>query len=278
MNDLPNSDLAYDLFWGIFKPQFIRMSILLDVFTPLAENPSTVEQVARACHCDKTGMKALLEYLHALQLLEFNNGLYSLTLTANMFFVHGRKAYIGDMILDYTNPVMYDSIFESIRMGQPRSLNENFVQDAWLESYSQTRIPKSLEMWKVAGVDIESDKPLRLLDLVCGCAIKSSALDQASPNVRVTCLDSADVRDVARDLAERMGLISRVTFLPVDLFTADLGDSLFDLVLVGQTSDYLTPDQNRDLFRRIHAALTDAGTFVIDCPMSNGLPPSFPRL
>lgn len=272
MNDLPNSDLAYDLFWGIFKPQFIRIAILIDVFTSLAENPKTAPQIAQACHCDSTGIKALLDYLCLLQLLESNNGLYSLTLTANMFFVHGRKAYIGDMILDYTNPAMYESILESIRMGEPRSLNENFVQDAWLESYSQTRIPKSLEMWKAAGVQIEEDKPLRLLDLACGCAIKSFALAQASPNVHVTCLDSVDVLDVTRDLAARMGLISQVKFVPADLFTADLGASLFDLVLVGQTTDYLTPIQNRNLFKRIYAALTDGGTFVIDCPMSNESP------
>lgn len=270
MNDLPNSDLAYDLFWGIFKPQFIRIAILIDVFTSLAENPKTAPQIAQACHCDSTGIKALLDYLYVLQLLESNNGLYSLTPTAAAFLVRGRKAYAGDMILDYTSPAMFESVLTSIRTGQPRSLNENFVQDAWLESYSPTRVPKSLEMWKAAGVQPEDNKPLRLLDLVC--AIKSFALAQASPNVHIICLDSAAVLDVTRDLAARMGLISQVTFVPADLFTADLGASLFDLVLVGQTTDYLTPIQNRNLFKRIYAALTDGGTFVIDCPMSNESP------
>ncbi len=263
--------MIYDLFGGIFKPQFIRIALLLDVFTPLA-HPSTAEQIAQACHSDSTGIKILLDYLSAVGLLERDNDRYSLTLTAETFLARGRKAYAGDMILDYTDPKMYDSILESIRTGQPRSLNENFVQDAWLESYSQTRIPKSLEMWKAAGVEISDDKPLRLLDLASGCAIKSFALAQASPNVHVTCLDSADVLDVARDLATRMGLASRVTFLPADLFTADLGASLFDLALIGQITHYLTPAQNRDLFQRIHSALMDGGTLVIDCPMSKETP------
>lgn len=270
MNLAPNPDLIYDLFGGIFKPQFIRIAILLDVFTPLAENPSTAEQLAQACHCDSTGMKALLDNLVAAQILEKRGEIYFLTITAETFLVRVRKAYGGDMILDYTNPAMYESILNSIRTGEPRWLNENFVQDAWLESYSQTRIPKSLEMWQAAG--IPTDKPLHLLDLACGCAIKSFALAQASPHVRVTCLDSADVLDVARDLAARMGLTSRVTFLPADLLTADLGASLFDLALVGQITHYLTPNQNRDLFRRIHAVLTDDGTLVIDCPMSQETP------
>jgi len=267
MNDLPNPDLIYDLFGGIFKPQFIRIALLLDVFTPLAR-PSTAEQVAQACRADSTGIQTLLDYFVAAQILEKHGDRYSLTLTAETFLVRGRKAYAGDMLLDYTDPKMYDSILESICTGQPRSLNENFVQDAWLESYSQTRIPNSLEMWKAAGVRPEDKKPLRLLDLASGCAIKSFALAQASPNLRVTCLDSADVLDVARDLAARMDITSSVTLLPTDLFTADLGASLFDLALVGQITHYLTPAQNRDLFRRIHSALTDSGTLVIDCPMS----------
>ncbi len=270
MTNLPNPDLIYDLFGGVFKPQFIRIALQLDVFTPLAENPSTAEQVAQACDCDSTGMKALLDYLCALQLLTREDNRYALTLDAATFLVRGRKAYAGDMPLDYTDPALYASIAQSIRAGQPKWLNENFVQDAWLESYSQTRIPKSLEMWQAAGVS--TDEPLHLLDLACGCAIKSFALAQASPHVRVTCLDSADVLDVARDLAARMGLTSRVTFLPADLLTADLGDSLFDLVLVGQITHYLTPDQNRALFCCIHTALRDGGTLVIDCPMSQAMP------
>lgn len=271
MTNLPNPDLIYDLFGGIFKPQFIRIALQLDVFTPLAEHPSTAEQIAQACGCDSTGIKFLLDNLCAAQLLTLEDNRYSLTLDAATFLVRGRKAYAGDMILDYTDPVLYASIAQSIRSGQPKWLNENFVQDAWLESYSQTRVPKSLEMWRAAG--IPTDKPLHLLDLACGCAIKSFALAQASPRVRVTCLDSADVLDVARDLAARMGLTSRVTFLPADILTADLGASLFDLALVGQITHYLTPDQNRALFRRIHSALTDGGSLVIDCPMSQETPP-----
>ena len=96
------------------------------------------------------------------------------------------------------------------------------MQDAWLESYSLTRVAKSLEMWRAAGIKPDDSKPIRGLDIACGCAIKSFALAQTSPKIHVTCLDSPAVLDVARDLAERMGIASRVTLLPADLSTADL--------------------------------------------------------
>jgi len=103
MGEIPNPALIYDLFGGIFKPQFIRIALLLDVFTPLAEHPSPAEQIAQACHCNSTGMKALLNYLCAAQLLESTGDQYGLSLTAKTFLVRGRKAYTGDMILDYTD-------------------------------------------------------------------------------------------------------------------------------------------------------------------------------
>lgn len=272
MGKLPDPDLIYDLFGGIFKPQFVRLALQLDVFTPLAERPSTAEQVAQACGCDSTGMKTLLDYLCASQLVTCEDNRYTLTLTVGTFLVRGRKAYAGDMILDYTDPALYTSIAQSIRSGQPKGLNENFVQDAWLESYSPTRIANSLAMWQAAGIQPENQATFRMLDLACGCAIKSFALAQTAPNVHVTCLDSADVLAVARDLAERMGLLVRGTFAPNDLLTADFGTNSFDAVLMGQITHYLTPAQNQDLFRRISLALTDGGTLVIDCPMSTDRP------
>lgn len=146
------------------------------------------------------------------------------------------------------------------------------MQDAWLESYSITRIPKSLEMWRAADIQPGNQGIFHILDIACGCAIKSFALAQTSPNVYVTCLDSADVLAVARDLAERLAVSTQVAFLPADLLTADFGITQFEAVLVGQITHYLTVVQNQTLFRRIHTALTDDGTLIIDCPMTGDAP------
>lgn len=153
-NQAPDPDLVGDLFWGIFKPQWIRLALLLDIFSPLSAGPASGEQVAQACQADPFTISALLDYFCAAQILEKDGDLYLLTSTAVTFLVHGRPAYVGDMILDYTNPALFESILASIRTGGPRTLNENFVQDAWLESYSLWRIPKSLEMGKAVGLSL----------------------------------------------------------------------------------------------------------------------------
>jgi len=267
-----NPDLVYDIFWGIFKPQFIRLALQLDVFTPLAAGSTTAEQVAQFCHCDTFGIKSLLDYLCGLQVLECHGNAYALTPTAATFLVKGRKAYVGDMISHYTGQALFDNIQQSLRSGKPCSLGENFVQDAWLESYLPWRIPESLEMWRAAGIRAEHRESLRILDSACGCAIKSLTLAQASPNVRVTCLDSADVLVVARDLAERMGVESQVVFKPANVLDSDFGENQFDAALAGQITHYLTEAQNASLFQRIYSTLSPSGVFVIDCPMAKDEP------
>jgi len=97
-------------------------------------------------------------------------------------------------------------------------------------------------------------------------------LAQASPNVRVTCLDTADVLVVARDLAERMGVESQVVFKPANLLEYDFGENQFDAALSGQITHYLTKAQNGSLFHRIYSALSPNGVLVIDCPMATDEP------
>lgn len=267
-----NPDLVYDLFWGTFKPQLIRLALQLDVFTPLAAGSTTADQVAQFCHCDTIGIKRLLDYLCGLQVLECHDNTYALTPTSATFLVKGQKAYVGDMILSYTDPAFFDKIQQSLRSGKPNFLTEYFAQDAWLESYLPWRIPQSLEMWQAAGVEAKDQESLHILDIACGCAIKSLALAQVSQNVQVTCLDSADVLEVARDLAGRMGVTSRVVFKPANLLEAEFGENQFDAVLSGQITHYLTEAQNASFFSRIYSALAPGGRFLIDCPMGTDQP------
>ena len=111
-----------------------------------------------------------------------------------------------------------------------------------------------------------------MLDLACGCAIKSFALAQRDPALHVTCVDTPRVLPVARALAERLGLLAQASFVTADLLTADFGVNRYDLCLLGQITHYLTPAQNRDLFRRAHAALRPGGALVLDVPMTGEQP------
>jgi 2-polyprenyl-3-methyl-5-hydroxy-6-metoxy-1,4-benzoquinol methylase len=268
----PNPDLIYDLYTGVFRPQMARLALQLDVLTPLADGPADAATVARACGCSPAGAVHLLDVLVSAQVLTRQDGRYALTPSAAAFLVRGRPAYAGDLILAWTGPTIWESVQRAVRSGQPAPFEEYHEQDAWLESYSEGRIAYSRKMWQAAGIAPQPDTPRRLLDIACGCAIKSLALAQLDPALHVTCVDTPRVLPAARALAERMGLLGQAAFIEADLLTADLGADLYDACLLGQITHYLTPAQNQDLFRRVHAALRPDGTLVIDVPMTGEQP------
>ncbi len=269
-NNTPEGDRIYDLYTRVYKPQVIRIALALDVFYPLDIAPMSAEQVALACKCEVVGIQHLLDYLSSLNVLKKQADAYSLSSEAATFLVRGKKAYTGDLIMDFVGPAPWESLRETIRSGQPRSIDMeiHFAQDAWIESYRASRIPSSLEMWSKAGIFPERSTRLRILDIACGCAIKSMVLARNSPNMELTCLDTSLVLEVARHLAERWGIISQVHFMPDDLLTAELGESQYDACLIGQITHYLTQQQNHELFRRVHRALVPGGVLVLDVPMA----------
>ena len=68
--EVPNPDLIYDLYTGIYKVQLFRIALLLDVFSPLAQEPADAAHVARACGCHglcAPGVKDHGEHRRALQ-------------------------------------------------------------------------------------------------------------------------------------------------------------------------------------------------------------------
>jgi SAM-dependent methyltransferase len=273
-NDLPEGDHIYDLYTGAYKPHIIRVALALDIFSPLVAGPAKVETVAKACKCDAEGIRRLLDYLTGLTVLVKQGEEYSLSPDAATFLVPGQKAYAGDLIMHFAGIVPWDSLCESIRDGRPRVMDHeiDFTQDAWIESYRAARIPSSLEMWAKAGIVVEESTCLRVLDIACGCAIKSLVLAQRSPGVQVTCLDQPLVLESARDLAERWGLLTQVHWMPDNLLIADLGEEQYDACLLGQVTHYLKEQQNRNLFHRIFQALVSGGRLVLDVPMGTEQP------
>jgi SAM-dependent methyltransferase len=72
--------------------------------------------------------------------------------------------------------------------------------------------------------------------------------------------------------------LDQAKFIPGDLHTADLGVAQFDAVLLGQITYYLSPQQNYDLFQRLHAALGPDGILVIDVTLPNQPPDEWASL
>lgn len=273
-NSYPNSDPIYGLYGGGFLGQFTRLALLLDVFTPLSSGPATAEEVATICNASVAGIRPLLDYLSSMKILAYQakKNTYALTRTAAAFLVHGEKTYAGDWVLANTDPVLWDKMLQTIRTGRSMGYTLPWAQDAWLESYSPSRVKYSLELWRTVGIEVSNEQSFRMLDLACGCGIKTLAFAQANKTVQVMCVDSESVLEVARDLATRFDITEQISFKPADILSDEFGTDLFHAALLGLITYILTPEQNINVFRRAFQALQPGGVLVIDSIMSTNQP------
>jgi len=261
----PNPDSVYNLFTGAYKSQLMRIALTLDVFTPLASGPTDAQAVAQACGCSPAGIQRLLDYLNAIGVLERQSINFALTPTAATFLVPQKKSYVGDVILQRTSAETVEGYLGSLRSGLSSSPVRPWAQEAWLQSYGSQQ--PAMDMWRLAGFKPEDNAPRHIVDLACGCAIKSLVLAHADPLIQIVCVDSPDVLEVARDLANRLGILSQVDFVPDDVLTIDLGEGQYDAALLGQITHYFSPEQNIGLFKQVRNSLVPTGVLVIDVPL-----------
>jgi cyclopropane fatty-acyl-phospholipid synthase-like methyltransferase len=102
----------------------------------------------------------------------------------------------------------------------------------------------------------------RMLDLGGGSAAYSIAFAQANPRLRAEVLDLPAVLPLTQDYIRRAGLEARIQTRPGDLRTDAFGEG-YDLALMSAIAHMFSPEENRDLLRRIHQALAPNGRLVL---------------
>lgn len=106
-------------------------------------------------------------------------------------------------------------------------------------------------------------KGLSILDVGAGSGVWSLTMATADPSIQVTCLDWPAVLPVAQQFAEQAGVRQQLELLPGSYQEVNLGESRYDLVILGNTTHLEDPDGNRALFERVHRALRPGGEILV---------------
>ncbi len=147
-----------------------------------------------------------------------------------------------------------------IRLQNPHEAQAFYRQQAG--EFGAMMRPSAAFVTRALSIGVDR-KGLSILDVGAGSGIWSLTMAAADPSSRVTCLDWPAVLPVAEQFAEQAGVRERLELLPGDYHEADLGESQYDLVILGNTTHLEDPDGNRSLFRRAHRALRSDGEILV---------------
>ena len=255
-------DLAQTL-RGFMESRVILSAVELDIFTAVGQGATAAEVAGRVGTAGRA-TEMLLNALVAMGLLTKQNGVFHHTPVTRRYFVEGapddwRVATLHTVHLWQ----MWSTLTECVRLGTSVTCDETVEQEEnWTRAFitAMHRIAAERAPWVVRAVATGGVE--RMLDVGGGSGAYSIAFARASEKLRVDLLDLATVVPIAQGHIEKAGLAGRIKTLVGDLRTAEFGTG-YNLVLVSAICHMLSPEANKDLFKRCHAALAPNGRIVI---------------
>ncbi|MFA6238466.1 MAG: methyltransferase [Bacteriovorax sp.] len=104
---------------------------------------------------------------------------------------------------------------------------------------------------------------INVLDVGAGSGVWGFNFLYANPNATCTLADWPAVLKVARDTSERNKISSRVSYIEGNFHQTNFGEPRFDYATLGNVTHIQTPDENKNIFKKIYNALLPGGRLII---------------
>ncbi|MBI4860998.1 MAG: methyltransferase domain-containing protein [Candidatus Riflebacteria bacterium] len=247
-------------FW---ESRVILTAAELDLFSLLARSPRTAAQVARTLDSNERATGMLLDALTAMELLTKSGKAYQAPPQVLEFLGARSDQTVLPMVRHMANCWRtWDRLTEVVLTGKPARSQSKQRGLFDLEAFICAMHVVGRHLADPIIQEIEPCRARRFLDVGAGPATYTAAVLRACPEARATVFDLPPVIEIARTQLRKAGLVKRVTFVPGDFYKDPLPPG-HDLVLLSAIIHQNSPQQNRELFAKIHAALVPGGRLVI---------------
>jgi len=249
--------------------QFTQSRVLLtaaelDVFTPLARESLTFEEVAARVGGDLRGIRILLDALAGMGLLVKENARYRCEGEVAAALSSDSPTSVRPMLMHSNALWGRWSLLTEIARGARPSGNpltaahrpeerEAFI--GAMHAVSQGRAPAVVEA-------VQPGAARHLVDVGGASGTYTEAFLRACPEMRATIFDLPPVVEMARKRLTPTGLLSRITLVAGD-FLVDPIPGGHDLALLSAIIHQNSPEQNLALYRNCFGGLVPGGRIVV---------------
>lgn len=250
--------------WSFQRASVLTAAADLNVFTCLHGKPMTADALAGELGTDLRATTILLDALAALEFLTKQGDDYSVPEDLAELLSEKSEKNILPMVRHLANCLSrWSQLAKVTRSGKPAERcasirGEAADQADFIGAMHNFSAPVAAEV-------VGRLKPLKfkhVLDIGGASGTWTMAFLDAVPEARATLFDLPDVVAMAEQRLSDAGLSDKVTLVPGDFYTDDLPAGV-DLAWLGAICHQNSRRQNRELFAKIHKALTDDGVIVI---------------
>jgi ubiquinone/menaquinone biosynthesis C-methylase UbiE len=254
--------------WGYAPTLIIESAIRHGVFDALDRKPATLKQLAAETGTSERGLRAILNVLVSLNLLERDGDNYLLTPESARFLVSSKPGYYGMFFGHISDQILPNwlGLNEIVKTGKPAAnVNQQKEGAAFFAEFVESLFPISFPAATALGEHLGVGKtttPISVLDIGAGSGVWGIALAKQSPQVRIRAVDWPQVLEVTRRVAAKHGLSDRLTTAPGDFFEADFGTG-HQIATIGHILHSEGAERSRRLLKKAFSALAPGGTIAI---------------
>ncbi len=245
-------------YWESFP---LHVAVQLEVFTLIGEGSLSGEEIAATLRGNSRSVRALLDAIAAMGLLEKKADRYSNTEAAKTFLVKNSTGYIGFAIKHHHHLVSaWSKLSKAVKTGKP--VRKKKRTRAELESFLMAMFNNASGLAPGITREIDLSQRQHFLDLGGGPGTYAIHFCQANPNLRATLFDLPSTAPFARKTIRRFGLSSRIDFQAGD-YLRDAVKGTYDVVWLSQILHSLGPERCRIVIEKAVSVLEPGGLILV---------------
>jgi predicted O-methyltransferase YrrM len=258
----------------------LHAGVKLGIFTLLADDARTSEQIAHKVGADKRGVQVLLNALIAMNLLKRKGGKYANTEHSAAFLSAKSPRYIGHIIMHHHHLVAsWSQLDQSVKSGAPVRKRSSQSDETWREHFLMGMFNMAMMTAPrmVKSVDLSARK--HLLDLGGGPGTYAIHFCLNHPTLKATVYDLPTSRPFAQKTIERFELEDRIGFEAGD-YREDNIEGSYDAVWLSHILHAEGPRSCRVILQKAASVLEPGGMIIVhDFILNDALDgPPFPAL
>jgi ubiquinone/menaquinone biosynthesis C-methylase UbiE len=265
----PSPDLIFDTLTAYQKTAAVKAAIDINLFTALADGPSTAAQLATSCGAAPRGVRILCDYMTVLGLLQKSGEKYNLTQDSAAFLSRKSPAYLGgatEFLLSDHLTSAFSHLTEAVRKGGTAEPQQGSVTPEHPMWVTFARAMGGLMTRGAEGLadllPLDAKSSAKVLDVAAGHGVWGITLARKYPQVQLVALDWSPVLKVALENARAAGIANRFRTIEGSAFDADLGAD-YDVVLIPNFLHHFNMADCIRFLKKAHAALGPGGKVAI---------------
>lgn len=257
---------------GLYAADMLIVGIVwLDLFTWLAKNPSTAENIASHFQLTTRPTDVMLTLFVAMELLERRGATYRVTAVAREHLCADSPWFLGPYYASLKERPVCRDLLNVLRTGKPANWGSEKDKTDWHKSMETaefaTQFTAAMDcrgvcLAQAVAKSIDPGERTALLDIAGGSGIYACSLCAHFPRLRASVLEKTPVDKITAQAVAKRGFSDRVSVVTGDMLTAPLCAG-FDLHLFSNVLHDWDVPIVKQLLQKSFAALSAGGMLII---------------